>query len=78
MQIIFQDPFASLNPRMTVGEIVGEPLTHPSACPRPRAREDRVAELLEPVGLRRAHDDAIRTNSPAGSASASASPARWR
>jgi len=51
MQIVFQDPFSSLNPRMTVGEIVGEPLkVHGIA--RGRAREERVAALFHRVGLR--------------------------
>ncbi|MBI3090480.1 MAG: dipeptide ABC transporter ATP-binding protein [Candidatus Tectomicrobia bacterium] len=54
MQIIFQDPYASLNPRMTVGSIVGEPLAiHRLA--KGRAREERVAELLLKVGLRPEH-----------------------
>ena len=49
-QIIFQDPFASLNPRMTVGDIVGEPLlVHRMGTKAQRA--DRVAEVLEKVGL---------------------------
>ena len=56
MQIIFQDPFSSLNPRMTAGEIVGEPLlvhgAHATA-----ARRDAVAALFERVGLRRAQMD---------------------
>jgi oligopeptide/dipeptide ABC transporter ATP-binding protein len=51
MQIIFQDPFASLNPRMTAGDIVGEPLTvHGLAVGD--AKRKRVAELFEQVGLR--------------------------
>jgi peptide/nickel transport system ATP-binding protein/oligopeptide transport system ATP-binding protein len=51
MQIIFQDPFASLNPRMTAGEIVGEPLSvHGLATGREKQR--RVAELFDQVGLR--------------------------
>jgi oligopeptide transport system ATP-binding protein len=51
MQIIFQDPFASLNPRMTAGDIVGEPLSvHRMAAGR--AKRERVAELFEQVGLR--------------------------
>jgi oligopeptide transport system ATP-binding protein len=54
MQIIFQDPFASLNPRMTVGAIIGEALViHQLA--RGREIEDRVAELLETVGLNADH-----------------------
>ena len=55
MQIIFQDPFASLNPRMTVGAIIGEALViHRLAATR-QQREDRVAELLETVGLTADH-----------------------
>ena len=51
MQIIFQDPYASLNPRMTIGAIVGEALTIHGLAKNRRAFEDRVAELLEVVGL---------------------------
>jgi len=51
MQIIFQDPFASLNPRMTVGAIVGEGLVIHKLAANPRAIEERVVELLETVGL---------------------------
>ena len=51
MQIIFQDPFSSLNPRMSAGDIVGEPLmVHHIA--RARERGERVAALFERVGLR--------------------------
>jgi len=54
MQIIFQDPYASLNPRMTVASIVGEPLEiHHIA--KGRAKEERVANILEKVGLRPEH-----------------------
>jgi len=51
MQMVFQDPFSSLNPRMTLFEIVGEPLLVNKVANR-REREDRVAELLQQVGLR--------------------------
>jgi peptide/nickel transport system ATP-binding protein/oligopeptide transport system ATP-binding protein len=51
MQIIFQDPFASLNPRMTAGDIVGEPLAVHGLATGARQRE-RVAELFDQVGLR--------------------------
>ena len=55
MQIIFQDPYASLNPRMTVGAIIGEALII-HVWPATAARiEDRVAELLETVGLNPDH-----------------------
>ena len=49
-QIIFQDPYASLNPRMTVGQILSEPLALHDLVPAPRRRE-RVEELLRLVGL---------------------------
>jgi oligopeptide/dipeptide ABC transporter ATP-binding protein len=49
-QIIFQDPYASLNPRMTIGQILTEPLALHDLVPRPRRRE-RVEELLRLVGL---------------------------
>jgi oligopeptide transport system ATP-binding protein len=55
MQIIFQDPFASLNPRHTVGAIIGEALQIHNLAASRRAREERVAELLETVGLQAAH-----------------------
>ena len=51
MQMIFQDPFTSLNPRMTLLDLVGEPLlVH--GMKRGREREERVADLLRSVGLR--------------------------
>jgi len=54
MQMIFQDPFSSLNPRMTVGDIVGEALAvHKIA--RGTERKDRVAEMLVKVGLKPEH-----------------------
>jgi oligopeptide transport system ATP-binding protein len=51
MQIVFQDPFASLNPRMTAGDIVGEPLSVHGLASGHEKRE-RVAELFAQVGLR--------------------------
>jgi oligopeptide/dipeptide ABC transporter ATP-binding protein len=54
MQIIFQDPYASLNPRMTIGEIIGEGLLIHRLCPAAE-RPARVVELLEIVGLRPEH-----------------------
>jgi len=53
LQIIFQDPFSSLNPRMPVGEIVGEPLEIHGIA-KGREKEERVAALFDRVGLRRA------------------------
>ena len=55
MQIIFQDPYASLNPRMTVGAIVGEALTIHKLTSNAREYEDRIVQLLETVGLNADH-----------------------
>jgi oligopeptide transport system ATP-binding protein len=55
IQIVFQDPYTSLNPRMTVGDIVGEPFEiHTDVVPK-RGRRQRVQELLELVGLNPEH-----------------------
>ena len=51
IQVIFQDPYSSLNPRMTVGQIVGEPLAVHGLVQEPAARAARVQELLRQVGL---------------------------
>ena len=56
MQIIFQDPFSSLNPRMRVGEIVAEPLKIHGGSSK-QARRQRVAQLFDRVGLRAAQMD---------------------
>src|SRR5437870_13381054 len=50
LQIIFQDPYASLNPRMTVGQIIGEPI-ETFRLAKGRKAEKRVHELMETVGL---------------------------
>jgi oligopeptide transport system ATP-binding protein len=57
MQVIFQDPYASLNPRMTVGQIVGEPIAVHGLIPNARGRRERVRELLHRVGLLPQHAD---------------------
>jgi oligopeptide transport system ATP-binding protein len=55
IQIVFQDPYSSLNPRMTVGDIIGEPYDiHPEVAPRGDRRR-KVQELLEVVGLSPEH-----------------------
>ena len=55
IQIVLQDPYTSLNPRMTVGDIVGEPFDiHPEVAPRGQRRK-RVQELLDVVGLNPEH-----------------------
>ena len=55
MQIIFQDPFASLNPRHTVGAIIGEALQIHKLAKSRREHEERVIDLLETVGLQADH-----------------------
>jgi len=59
VRLVFQDPFASLNPRMTVGDIIADPLVATTRL-NARAREQRVCELLELVGL----DPAARERYP--------------
>jgi oligopeptide transport system ATP-binding protein len=55
IQIVFQDPYSSLNPRMTVGDIIGEPFEiHPEVAPK-GDRRTRVKELLDVVGLNPEH-----------------------
>jgi oligopeptide transport system ATP-binding protein len=57
MQIIFQDPYSSLNPRMTVGQILGEPLAVHALVPDRAERAERVRALLGHVGLLPQHAD---------------------
>ncbi|MEG1365338.1 MAG: ATP-binding cassette domain-containing protein [Cetobacterium sp.] len=51
MQIIFQDPYASLNPRMTISEIIAEPLIIHKKCKNKEELQEKVAKLMETVGL---------------------------
>ncbi|MDO5299520.1 MAG: ATP-binding cassette domain-containing protein [Clostridia bacterium] len=55
MQIVFQDPYSSLNPRMTVSDIVGEPLDVHHLYANKRERADKIAHLLNLVGLNSDH-----------------------
>ena len=55
MQMIFQDPYASLNAFYTIGEIIGEGLDIHHLCRNKKEREDRIVELLDMVGLHRDH-----------------------
>ncbi len=55
IQLIFQDPYASLNPRMTVGEIIREPMVIHHIYPTRKEQDDRVTELLKIVGLKPDH-----------------------
>lgn len=77
MQIIFQDPFGSLNPRFLVKDVIGEPLkihTKMSA----KEIDARVVELMEMVGLDQRAATVIRMNFPAVSASGSGLPGPLR
>ena len=55
LQIVFQDPYSSLNPRMTVSDIIGEPLDIHKQNKNKKDRADRIAELLNLVGLNSEH-----------------------
>jgi oligopeptide transport system ATP-binding protein len=57
MQVIFQDPYSSLNPRMTVGQIIAEPLAVHGIVTAAAARQQRVRDLLVRVGLLAQHAD---------------------
>ena len=54
-QIVFQDPYASLDPRMTIGDIVGESIDIHKLCSSKQERHDRIISLLERVGLNSEH-----------------------
>lgn len=60
VQMIFQDPFSSLNPRMPVGEIIEEPLLNFGLCPSKQERQQKVTSLMERVGI----DPAMATRYP--------------
>jgi len=75
LQMIFQDPYASLNPRMTVGSIISEPMQIHNLVPREQ-RNRRVQELLETVGLNPYFANRYPHEFSAASGSASASLAR--
>ena len=76
MQIIFQDPVGSLNPRMRIGNIIGEPIqVHGLASGA--GKDEMVGSLLRGSGSIPPMPTDIPTNFPAASGNASASPARW-
>ena len=77
-QVVFQDPFASLNPRMTVFDIISEPWAiHRDVLPRARWRE-RAAELLTRVGMEPGHLRRYPHQFSGGHGSGSRSPGRSR
>jgi len=75
MQLIFQDPYSSLNPRMTLLEIVGEPLRNHGIAKGSELKE-RVAELLKVVGLRPEYMTRYAPAHRRGAGARAASPAR--
>ena len=78
MQIIFQDPYASLNPRMTVGAIIGEALIIHKLTKNAREFEDRIVELLETVGLNADHMRRYPHEFSGGQRQRIGIAARWR
>ena len=76
-QLIFQDPYASLDPRMTVGEIIKEPMVIHGLYASDAEREQRVVELLQIVGLKPDHIRRYPHEFSGVSASAFPSPALW-
>ena len=78
LQLIFQDPYSSLNPRMTVGQIIGEGLTSHGVFKRgDPAMRDYIFQVMEECGLASYMFNRYPHQSPAASGSVSASPAAW-
>jgi ABC-type oligopeptide transport system ATPase subunit len=77
LQMIFQDPYGSLNPRMRVGQIIAEPMARFELTPQ-GGRQKRVAELLEVVGLSPSHQHRHPAALSGGQRQRVASLAPWR
>ena len=77
MQIIFQDPFSSLDPRKSVGQIIAEPIRRYKLASGRAEMREMVLDLMETVGLARRLMDTYPQSWPAAAASASALRARW-
>ena len=75
VQIVFQNPYASLNPRFSIGAILTEPMRIHGIGADEAERRALAVELLEKVGLPAKRSSSILTSSPAGSGSASPSRA---
>ncbi len=78
LQMIFQDPYSSLDPRMTAAQSIGEALEIHRLAGNAEDRRRRIEELLESVGLTPHTGRGIRMNSAEDSGSASVSRARWQ
>lgn len=77
MQMIFQDPSGSLDPRKSVKELIGEPLKIYKACKNRDEYDARIAEIMETVGLDERYAESFSHELDAAAASASASAAHW-
>lgn len=78
MQMVFQDPYSSLNPRQSVAEIIGEPLKVYHVCKSKQELDERVREIMDTVGLPERYQHATRMSWTAAGGRESASAARWR
>jgi ABC-type antimicrobial peptide transport system ATPase subunit len=77
MQMIFQDPYSSLSPRMPVGEIIGEAVREHNIVPKNQYRSN-ILKVMRDCGLQPQYFYRYPTSSPAASGRESALPARWR
>ena len=77
MQMVFQDPYSSLDPRMTVEDIIGEPLDVHKLYKTKAERREKILELMELVGLNAEQQHVMLTNSPADSVSVLVLPVLW-